>query len=56
VPPGGIVTDPSLQKKATTSVSQAATEAGLTILGTKPSRLPGAEGNQEHFIHARKAH
>ena len=55
VPPGGIVTDPSLQKRAIASVSQAATDAGLTILGAKPSRLPGAEGNQEHFLHARKA-
>ena len=55
VPPGGIVTDPSLQKRAIASVSQAATDAGLTIVGAKPSRLPGAEGNQEHFLHARKA-
>jgi 23S rRNA (cytidine1920-2'-O)/16S rRNA (cytidine1409-2'-O)-methyltransferase len=55
VPPGGIVTDTSLHEKAITSITKAAATAGLKILGTKPSRLPGAEGNQEHFVHARKA-
>ena len=55
VPAGGIVADPSLQKKAIASIANAAADAGLTILGTRPSRLPGAEGNQEHFLHARKA-
>jgi 23S rRNA (cytidine1920-2'-O)/16S rRNA (cytidine1409-2'-O)-methyltransferase len=56
VPPGGIVTDIALHQKAIASVTKAAAGAGLKILGTKPSRLPGTEGNQEHFVHARKAH
>jgi 23S rRNA (cytidine1920-2'-O)/16S rRNA (cytidine1409-2'-O)-methyltransferase len=55
VPPGGIVADSSLQKKAIAIVTKAAAGAGLKILGTRPSRLLGAEGNQEHFLHARKA-
>ena len=55
VPPGGIITDTSLQEKAIAGVTRAAAAAGLAILGAKPSRLPGAEGNQEHFLHARKA-
>ena len=32
----------------------AATVAELDILGVSPSRLTGAEGNQEYFLHARK--
>jgi 23S rRNA (cytidine1920-2'-O)/16S rRNA (cytidine1409-2'-O)-methyltransferase len=51
---GGIVTDTSLHDKAVAHVSQAAIRAGLDILGVRPSRLPGAEGNQEYFLHARK--
>jgi predicted rRNA methylase YqxC with S4 and FtsJ domains len=26
----------------------------LTVLGVAASRLPGAEGNQEFFLHARR--
>jgi len=55
VPPGGIVMDTSLQEKAIAVVTKAAAGAGLKTLGTKPSRLLGAAGNQEHFVHARKA-
>ena len=51
---GGIVKDPSLHKKAIVSVETAAKSGGLTILGVLPSRLTGAEGNQEFFLHARK--
>jgi len=51
---GGIVKDPSLHKKAMVSVETAAKSGGLTILGVLPSRLTGAEGNQEFFLHARK--
>jgi 23S rRNA (cytidine1920-2'-O)/16S rRNA (cytidine1409-2'-O)-methyltransferase len=55
VPPGGVITESSLQQTALAQVAKAAAALGLEILGTKPSRLPGAEGNQEHFLHARKA-
>jgi 23S rRNA (cytidine1920-2'-O)/16S rRNA (cytidine1409-2'-O)-methyltransferase len=51
---GGIVRDAALHQKAIERVSAAAAEAGLEILGVRPSRLPGAEGNQEFFLHARR--
>ena len=51
---GGIVTNPKLHEKAIAAVREAAAAAGLEIFGVKPSRLPGAEGNQEYFLHARK--
>jgi 23S rRNA (cytidine1920-2'-O)/16S rRNA (cytidine1409-2'-O)-methyltransferase len=54
VGPGGIVFNPALHEKAVASVRQAATQFGLEVLGASPSRLPGAEGNQEYFLHARK--
>jgi 23S rRNA (cytidine1920-2'-O)/16S rRNA (cytidine1409-2'-O)-methyltransferase len=51
---GGIVKDEALHQKAIARVEAAATAAGLDLLGAKPSRLPGTEGNQEFFLHARK--
>jgi 23S rRNA (cytidine1920-2'-O)/16S rRNA (cytidine1409-2'-O)-methyltransferase len=54
VPEGGIVSDPALHEKAIAQVRDAATQAGLEVLGMRPSRLAGAEGNQEYFLHARK--
>jgi 23S rRNA (cytidine1920-2'-O)/16S rRNA (cytidine1409-2'-O)-methyltransferase len=50
---GGIVRDPALQQRAVEQVKAAASSAGLTALGERPSRLRGAEGNQEFFLHAR---
>jgi 23S rRNA (cytidine1920-2'-O)/16S rRNA (cytidine1409-2'-O)-methyltransferase len=52
---GGIVRDSKLHATAIASVQSAAESLRLTILGSAPSRLPGAEGNQEYFLHARKA-
>jgi 23S rRNA (cytidine1920-2'-O)/16S rRNA (cytidine1409-2'-O)-methyltransferase len=54
IPAGGVVTDPELHQKAVEKVRIAATVAELEILGVTPSRLPGAEGNLEYFLHARK--
>jgi 23S rRNA (cytidine1920-2'-O)/16S rRNA (cytidine1409-2'-O)-methyltransferase len=51
---GGVVRDAVLHERAISSVRQAAESLGLHVLGVAPSRLPGAEGNQEYFIHARK--
>jgi 23S rRNA (cytidine1920-2'-O)/16S rRNA (cytidine1409-2'-O)-methyltransferase len=51
---GGIVGDPELHQQAVASVRSAAELLGLIILGIAPSRLAGAEGNQEYFLHARK--
>jgi 23S rRNA (cytidine1920-2'-O)/16S rRNA (cytidine1409-2'-O)-methyltransferase len=50
---GGIVRDAALHQKASERVQAAATECGLTILGVRPSHLPGPKGNQEFFLHAR---
>jgi 23S rRNA (cytidine1920-2'-O)/16S rRNA (cytidine1409-2'-O)-methyltransferase len=54
IPVGGVVTDQDLHAKAVEKVRIAATVAELEILGVTPSRLAGAEGNQEYFLHARK--
>jgi 23S rRNA (cytidine1920-2'-O)/16S rRNA (cytidine1409-2'-O)-methyltransferase len=51
---GGIVRDRSLHVKAIESVKSVAESLGLKCLGVNPSRLAGAEGNQEYFLHARK--
>ena len=52
--PGGIVKDPLLHEKAIASVRKAAETMGLECLQVRASHLPGAEGNQEYFLHARK--
>jgi 23S rRNA (cytidine1920-2'-O)/16S rRNA (cytidine1409-2'-O)-methyltransferase len=54
VGPGGIVLDATLHEKAIEKVRHAAEAAGLECLRVRPSRLSGAEGNQEYFLHARK--
>jgi len=51
---GGIVEEKELHDKAIALVRTAAEAAGLECLGVKASRLAGAEGNQEYFLHARK--
>lgn len=51
---GGIVRDAALHEKAIASVRAAAHTLGLLDLRVSPSRLPGAEGNQEYFLHAVK--
>jgi len=54
VGPGGIVRERELHQRAIESVRSALTELDLAAVGVKPSQLPGAEGNQEFFLHARK--
>ena len=49
---GGIVREPELQERAIERVRAAAEACGLRVLGVQPSRVPGAEGNQEFFLHA----
>jgi 23S rRNA (cytidine1920-2'-O)/16S rRNA (cytidine1409-2'-O)-methyltransferase len=51
---GGIVTDPALHERAIAQVRAAGDQTGLQWLGVRPSKLPGTEGNQEYFLHARK--
>lgn len=50
---GGIVREASLHERAINRVRAAAEAAGLRVEGVRPSRLTGAEGNQEFFLHAR---
>jgi 23S rRNA (cytidine1920-2'-O)/16S rRNA (cytidine1409-2'-O)-methyltransferase len=52
---GGIVREKALHEKAVAAVRSAMEALGLSVLGVAPSHLPGAEGNQEYFLHARKA-
>jgi len=52
--PGGIVKDEALHEKTIQEVREKAASLGLDCLGSKPSHLLGAEGNQEYFLHARK--
>jgi 23S rRNA (cytidine1920-2'-O)/16S rRNA (cytidine1409-2'-O)-methyltransferase len=54
VSPGGIVTDEKLHEKAIKAVRETVESLGVEFLGVRPSRLRGAEGNQEYFLHARK--
>ncbi len=49
---GGIVRDPALHERAIARVREAATAAGLSVVGVRPSQVTGAEGNQEFFLHA----
>jgi 23S rRNA (cytidine1920-2'-O)/16S rRNA (cytidine1409-2'-O)-methyltransferase len=51
---GGIVRDSALHQKAVERITAAAVEAGLQILGVKPSQITGTEGNQEFFLNARR--
>jgi len=52
--PGGIVKEKRLRERAVLSVRKSLNSLGLKFLKVRPSRLPGAEGNQEYFLHARK--
>jgi len=51
---GGIVEDQKLHDQAIRSAREFVESLGLDCLGVRPSRLLGAEGNQEYFLHARK--
>jgi 23S rRNA (cytidine1920-2'-O)/16S rRNA (cytidine1409-2'-O)-methyltransferase len=51
---GGIVKDQKLHDRAIQSVRKYIESVGLDCLAIRPSRLLGAKGNQEYFLHARK--
>lgn len=51
---GGIVREAALHQKAVDRIVDAAKDAGLEVSGVRPSRVPGAEGNREFFLHARR--
>ena len=48
---GGIVRDPDKRLKALESVTEFAARIGFRVLGSIPSPVPGAEGNQEFLLH-----
>jgi 23S rRNA (cytidine1920-2'-O)/16S rRNA (cytidine1409-2'-O)-methyltransferase len=54
ISPGGIVQEKQLHDKAILAVRECVESVGLDYVGVRPSRLLGAEGNQEYFLHARK--
>lgn len=51
---GGVVRDPALHERTISFVRDAVERADLEIIGVKPSRLAGAEGNREFFLHAQR--
>jgi|SRR5690349_6760646 23S rRNA (cytidine1920-2'-O)/16S rRNA (cytidine1409-2'-O)-methyltransferase len=51
---GGIVKSKRLREKAVLSASKFAKSLGLKFVKVRPSKVTGAEGNQEYFLHARK--
>ena len=48
---GGIVREPELRERAIERVRKAAEACGMRVRRVQSSRLPGAEGNQEFFLH-----
>lgn len=52
---GGIVRDPALHAVVEQRLRDCCTQLGLQVLGWYPSAIEGGEGNQEYFIHARRA-
>jgi 23S rRNA (cytidine1920-2'-O)/16S rRNA (cytidine1409-2'-O)-methyltransferase len=51
---GGIVRDAALHEKAIEHVRAKAAALGLDVIGVRPSRITGTEGNQEFFLRARR--
>jgi 23S rRNA (cytidine1920-2'-O)/16S rRNA (cytidine1409-2'-O)-methyltransferase len=51
---GGIVRDAALHERAVERVRAFAAEHGMETLGVFASRVAGAEGNLEFFLHARR--
>jgi len=51
---GGIVRDAALHQQAIDRVTKAVADSGLLPHAVRPSRITGAEGNQEFFLHARR--
>jgi 23S rRNA (cytidine1920-2'-O)/16S rRNA (cytidine1409-2'-O)-methyltransferase len=52
---GGIVRDPEVHKRVIEKVSSAVSELHWHVIGTIPSPITGAEGNQEFLLYARKS-
>ncbi len=53
---GGIVRDPSRRRQALESVGTYAESAGLRVVGSIPSPVPGTKGNEEFLLYLRLDH
>lgn len=51
---GGVVRKPELHQKAQDKIVEFVTRLGHAVIGTVPSAITGADGNQEFFICLRK--
>ena len=51
----GLVTDPAVHDRVLAEIGEAAAAAGLRRIGTTPSPITGATGNQEFLVHFRRA-
>ena len=51
----GLVRDPAIHERVIQEIARAAAEVGLTRVGTAPSAITGATGNQEYFLYLKKA-
>ena len=51
----GLVTDPAVHQEVIERVTAEAQAAGLTRVAMAPSAIKGATGNQEFFLHLRRA-
>ncbi len=49
----GLVTDPAVHDRVLAEIAEAAAAAGLRRIGTTPSPITGATGNQEFLVHFR---
>jgi 23S rRNA (cytidine1920-2'-O)/16S rRNA (cytidine1409-2'-O)-methyltransferase len=47
----GVVRDEAIHARVLEAVSAAAREVGLTPVGSVPSPITGAKGNQEYLLH-----
>ena len=50
---GGVVRDPEVRSKAVDSVVECANNEGYQVVGSIPSPVPGAKGNQEFLLYLR---
>jgi 23S rRNA (cytidine1920-2'-O)/16S rRNA (cytidine1409-2'-O)-methyltransferase len=55
VGPRGLVTDPDVHAAVLARTTDAAASAGFVRVGSTPSPIAGATGNQEFFLHLRPA-
>ena len=51
----GVIRDPAIHARVIDEVAAAAAEVGLTRVGSTPSPITGAKGNQEFFLHLRSS-